>query len=99
MPSIVRNDVAETCLRRLLAAEGYRLSPKKRPGQTGVDITGSKGRKRFYIEVIGFKAHPPVRSRDFYEVFFRSISRIKDGAVHCVIALPVLLIWLIKEVT
>ena len=88
MPSIVRNDVAEACLRRLLVKEGYELSKPKRKGQTGVDIIATKGAERFHIEVIGYKSTGPSRSKDFYEVFFRAISRIKNGATHCVIALP-----------
>ena len=43
MPSIVRNDVAETCLRLLLEKEGYELNKPKRNGQTGVDIIATKG--------------------------------------------------------
>jgi len=89
MPSIVRNDANEDCLRTLLRKEGYVL--ENLPGgngQTGVDIVATKGDQRLHIEVIGFKSSPPARSKDFYEVFFRAISRIKDGATECVIALP-----------
>ena len=88
MPSIIRNDAVETCLRRILKREGYGLSKPKHHGQTGVDIIAEKGMERFHIEVIGYKSSGPARSKDFYEVFFRAISRIKDGATHCIIALP-----------
>jgi hypothetical protein len=46
MPSIIRSDVAETCLRRLLAKEGDELNRPKRNGQTGVDIMATKGAER-----------------------------------------------------
>ena len=89
MPSLIRNDVAEACLRQLLEKEGYKLTiPKRSNGQTGVDIIAENGSNRLYIEVIGFKSSPPKRSKDFYEVFFRAISRIKLGAKSCIIALP-----------
>lgn len=88
MPSVVRNDRTEACLRTLLADEGYELNKPRRNGQTGVDIIATKGNEQLHVEVIGFKSSPPARSKDFYEVFFRAISRIKDGATLCVIALP-----------
>ncbi len=48
----------------------------------------TKDRETFHIEVIGYKSSGPARARDFYEVFFRAVSRLNDGAKHCVIALP-----------
>jgi len=88
MPSIVRSDAVENCLRRLLAKDGFKLTAPRRNGETGVDIVATKRTKRFHIEAIGFKSQGPARSRDFYEALFRAISRVKDGATQCVIALP-----------
>ena len=88
MPSIVPNPEAEQCLRDLLEEEGYDLSYPLRNGETGVDIKATKGDDVWHIEVIGYKSSPPARSKDFYEVFFRAVSRLDDDATHCVIAIP-----------
>lgn len=88
MPSIVSGENTERCLRQLLKQEGYRLSPPRGHGETGVDIIARKGSEALYIEVIGFKSSPPARSKDFYQVFFRAISRLKNNVKNCVIALP-----------
>lgn len=37
--------------------------------------------------LIAYKSSGPARAKDFYEVFFRAISRIDDGATGCVIAI------------
>lgn len=88
MPSIVRNEDTERCLRELLREEGYMLSPLREHGETGVDILAKKDGETLHIEVIGYKASGPARAKDFYEGFFRTISRIKDGAQRCVLAMP-----------
>ena len=88
MPCIVRNDAVENCLRCLLADEGFKLTAPRRNGQTGVDMIATRCGEHLHIEVIGFKSQPPTRSLDFYEAFFRAISRVKDGVTQCVIALP-----------
>jgi len=88
MPSIVQNAQLEQCLREILAREGYAVSPVKQHGETGVDILATKDGESFHIEVIGFKSSPPARAKDFYESFFRAVSRLNDGANRCVIALP-----------
>lgn len=85
----VTNSECETCLRKLLKDEGYKLSPKLRNGELGVDIIATNGRTQYHIEVIGYKKAGPARSKDFYEVFFRAISRLNDGAKRLVIALPI----------
>jgi len=64
-------------IRRYLRGKGYTLSQPKKHGQTGVDITATRGESTLFMEVIGFQDHPPTRSREFYECFFRVISR--DG--------------------
>ena len=88
MAQLLPSNEVERCLRGCLKAEGYDLSQPRNNGETGVDIIAHKKRETHFIEVIGFRQHPPVRSRDFYEVFFRAVSRIKDGAASIAIALP-----------
>ena len=80
----------ESVLRRLLSQRGYELLNNPRAhGETGADIIARKGGVQLFIECIGFQEVAPLRSKQFYEVFFRAISRLKDGATRCVIALPV----------
>ena len=88
MPLLITSEETEDCLRRLLVAEGFKLSAKRSHGETGVDICALRGNEQLCIEVIGFKSNPPNRAKDFYEAFFRAISRLKDGATRCVIAAP-----------
>lgn len=83
----VKNSEVETILRGILSTEGYRLSPRRAHGETGVDIIASKNGDAWHIECIGYKSSPPARAKDFYESFFRIISRLNDGAIHLVIAL------------
>lgn len=90
MPSIVSNAATEAALRKALESEGYKLSNQRAHGETGVDILATKGNARLFVEIIGHKSSPPARARDFYESFFRAISRTVDGAERCVIALPTL---------
>ena len=80
----------ESVLRRLLSQQGYELLNKPRAhGETGADIIARKGDVQVFIECIGFQEVAPLRSKQFYEVFFRAISRLKDGATRCVLALPI----------
>jgi len=80
----------ESVLRILLSKRGYELLNKPRAhGETGADIIARKGDVQVLIECIGFQEVAPLRSKQFYEVFFRAISRLKDGATRCVIALPI----------
>ena len=88
MPCIVTNESCESCLRDILIKEKYSLNKPRGKGETGVDIKATKNGQSIWIEVIGFKSSPPARSKDFYEVFFRAISRLKEGGNHAVIALP-----------
>lgn len=87
MPNI-RNSEVERVLRKVLDREGFHLTPPRSFGQNGVDILATRGRQSYYIEVIGHKQRGPSRAKDFFEAFFRSISRIKDGAKKCVVAMP-----------
>jgi hypothetical protein len=86
MPS-VKNSEVENILRGVLSADGYRLSRRRAYGETGVDIIASKDGDAWHIECIGYKSSPPARAKDFYESFFRIVSRLNDGAEHLVIAL------------
>lgn len=88
MAQLITNANVEKCLRDCLEKQGYELSIPRKNGETGVDLLASKGDEQYFIEIIGFKESPPARSKDFYEVFFRAISRIKNGANNIVIALP-----------
>ena len=88
MPSLIKSSATETALRAALKAEGYRLSRTRGNGETGVDVLATRRGKRVHIEVIGFKSSGPARAKDFMQSFFRAVSRIKDGATRCVIALP-----------
>jgi hypothetical protein len=88
MPSLVKNEDAERCLRGILEAQGYELSPERQFGETGVDVIARHGDESFHIEVIGYKSSGPARAKDFYESFFRAVSRLKDGAERCVVAMP-----------
>jgi len=85
---LTNNQQTEKVLRKILEKDKFQINPERRHGENGVDILAEKDNIVFHIEVIGFKISPPARSRDFYEVFFRAVSRIKDGAKKCVIALP-----------
>ena len=85
----VTGDQIETTLRKLLPQRGYKLLNKPRTqGETGADIIAKKNHEEVFIECIGYQENPPLRSKQFYEGFFRSVSRLKDGATRCVLALP-----------
>lgn len=85
----VSNHRTEQCLRCCLKIDGFELSiPRAQNGETGVDLIAQKGDKKYFIEVIGFKKWKSIRAKDFFEAFFRAVSRIKDGAKNIIIALP-----------
>lgn len=89
MALLITGDEVECVLREVLPKQGHALkNPPRKIGETGADIISEKGRVTFAIECIGFQSVPPLRSKQFYEVFFRAISRLKDGAQRCVIAVP-----------
>lgn len=89
MPAHVTSAATEQCLRDRLVADGYKLSEVRRHGETGVDVRATRDKEDLYIEVIGFKSSPPARAKDFFEIFFRAVSRLDQGATKCIIALPV----------
>jgi hypothetical protein len=88
MPILVSSKQVEAIVRETLASQGYELSAERGHGETGTDIVAEQGTEVLHIEAISFKTAPPARAKDFYEVFFRAVSRIELGATHCVIALP-----------
>ncbi len=84
----VKNEDTEKCLRELLISDGYELNKPRSNGENGVDILAKKNNENLHIEVTGYKSSGPARAKDFYEIFFRAISRLDDGATNCIIALP-----------
>jgi hypothetical protein len=88
MPALVAAEKVEEIIRENLRGEGYELSRERLYGQNGTDIIAIRGDHLLHIEAIAFKKSPPVRAKDFYESFFRAVSRLQHGATHCVIALP-----------
>jgi hypothetical protein len=88
MPALISSKDVEARVRATLEAQGYKTSAERGFGETGTDIVATKEADIFHIEAIAFKTSPPARAKDFYEVFFRAVSRIELGATKCVIALP-----------
>lgn len=88
MPSIISSKTVETVLRKLLLKEGYRLTKPRVNGETGVDIIAKRKSEILYIEIISFKSSGHARSRDFFQAFFRAVSRLDKKGSICAIALP-----------
>jgi len=89
MALLIKGEEVEAAVRTALARNGYVVkNAPRRHGETGADIIAEKGDMKLAIECIGFQKVPPLRSRMFYEIFFRAISRLKDGCQKCVMALP-----------
>ena len=88
MPCLVTSEAVDNAIRVVLAKKGFSCSGLRVNGQTGVDILATKGEEVWHIESVGYKTSPPARSIDFYQVFFRAISRLRDGATRLAIALP-----------
>jgi hypothetical protein len=85
----VKGKQVETVLRKLLSCNGYKiLNARRKHGENNADLIVKKGNVHISIECIGFQEAKSTRSKQFYEVFFRTISRLKDGANRCVMALP-----------
>jgi hypothetical protein len=88
MAALVSSKEVETVVRTALSREGFKTSVERGHGETGTDIIAEKGDELLHIEAIAFKSSPPARAKDFYEVFFRAVSRLDDGVTACVSALP-----------
>lgn len=83
------NKATEKCLRKILINENYKLSRVLNNGETGTDIIAEKNNDKWHIEVIGYKKKGPSRAKDFYEAFFRAVSRLNlSDCKHCIVALP-----------
>lgn len=87
MKNPVSSESVETVLRKILGNDGCTLSTPRAHGETGVDIHCGKGDEVWHIETIAYKKAGPSRAKDFFEAFFRVVSRLNDGATHCVLAL------------
>jgi hypothetical protein len=87
VPALVSSAHIEEVVRENLLSEGYTVTPIRANGETGMDILAQKQGISYHIETISHKSSPPMRSRDFFEAFFRAVSRLDDGADHCVIAI------------
>jgi len=88
MAAEVASRDVEDVLRERLISLNYAVNGARKNGETGTDIEAKRGQEVLHIEAIAFKSSPPARSKDFYEAFFRAISRLDHGATTCVIALP-----------
>jgi hypothetical protein len=88
MPALITSKQVEAVIREVLAQEGYTTSAERGIGETGTDIVAERGGEVLHIEAIAFKTSPPARAKDFYEAFFRAVSRLEHKATGCVIALP-----------
>jgi len=84
----VTNISTDETLRELLMKDGYKMNPQRMHGEQGTDIVALNYDKVIYIEVIGHKADNNNRAKDFYEVFFRALARLNEGAKKIVIAVP-----------
>lgn len=83
------NTEIENYLRELLAKEGYKLRNKSGIFKLGPDIKATKDDENWYIEVVGSEETGLERVKDFYEAFFKSLSRLNNkDCKHCVIAMP-----------
>jgi hypothetical protein len=85
----VRNEIALESISLDLLGLGYEIlrEPQKN-GDNGVDILARNNHGLIHIEVIGRKHMGSARAKDFFEVFFRAVSRLEEQSVRCVIALP-----------
>ena len=83
------NTEIENCLRKLLIKEGYKLRNRSGLFKLGPDIKATKDNENWYIEVIGSEGSGLERVKDFYEAFFKSLSRLNNkDCNHCIIAIP-----------
>ncbi len=88
MPALVSAQAVENALRAILIQDGYDITGPRGHGENGPDIIATKQNRSIHIEAIAFKTSPPARSKDFYEAFFRAVSRLQLKPNVCAIALP-----------
>lgn len=79
MPELVTAGEVEEVIRKHLGELECKMSSVKKWGETGADIIATRDESTWYIEVIGFHSNKSVRSRKFYEAFFRVISRDRNN--------------------
>lgn len=76
----MKNKQTENALRAHISnRNGWQIEddgPRKN-GENGADVIATDSSSVFLIEVIGYKKTGPARSKDFYEVFWRAISRLE----------------------
>ena len=89
MAKLTKSLEVERVVRKYLEDKGCSISSYKRKGETGPDIKATRGKYTWFVEAIGFEERPWIRSREFYEAFFRVISRDRDNPDDVlVLALP-----------
>ena len=90
MAKSIPASTVEQLIRYHLRAKACSLSGPKKPGGNGADIIARLGETNWFVEVIGFEDNPPSRSREFFEAFFRLISRDRDDPSDVlVLGLPI----------
>jgi len=87
VPALFTSQAVEATIRAALSHR-YKLTAERGHGETGADIIAKRGRETIAIEAISFKSSPPARAKDFFEAFFRAVSRLDKGATRCVMAMP-----------
>jgi len=87
MAKTVEAKAVEKVIRKYLEGKGCSLSSPKKHGQTGPDIVARHDETTYFMEIIGFQEVAPIRSREFYEAFFRIISRDRDNPTDDVLVL------------
>lgn len=88
MAALVTSSKVENVVRTYLNERGYSVSRARTHGETGSDIEARKGGLCIFVEAIAFKSSPPARAKDFYEAFFRAVSRLHLDRCRIIIALP-----------
>jgi len=89
MAKSVKSVEVERVIRKYLEDKGRTLSSRRKYGETGADIVAKHSKFTWFVEVIGFEEHRWIRSREFYEAFFRVISRDRNNPdAILVLALP-----------
>lgn len=87
---LIKSEEVEKVIRKYLKSKKYIVSTPKSHGETGVDIEATKGNRKLFIESIGYNSNPQIKSREFFESFFRIISRDENKKTHKIIlALPI----------
>jgi hypothetical protein len=90
MPELITASEVEQVIRKYLEGYGCKLSSSRKWGETGADIIATRGKSTWHVEIIGFHSNKSIRSRKFYEAFFRVVSRDRGNPNDIlIIGLPV----------